>query len=78
MRYRACPRCQEVLPLEEFFCATNPDPMHTPLCGYCLGVHSRSKKSPSVLDAFVADRSLSRSLRLTRPRKAQRRARLSP
>lgn len=44
MRYRACPRCQEALPLEEFFCATNPDPMHTPLCSYCLGVSNRTSQ----------------------------------
>ena len=74
MRYRACPCCEEVLPQEAFFCATNPDPMHTPLCGYCLGVHSRGRKSPSALDASVADRSLTS----TRSRKTQRRARLSP
>ena len=44
MRYRACPRCQEVLPQEEFFRATNPDPMHTPLCSYCLGVSDRNSQ----------------------------------
>ena len=41
MRYRACPRCQEALPQEVFFRATNVDRTHTPLCGYCLGVLSR-------------------------------------
>ena len=45
MRYRACPCCQEVLPATDFFSATNPDPMHTPLCGHCLGVFSRPAKS---------------------------------
>ena len=45
MRYRACPRCQDVLPQEEFFCATNPDPMHTPLCSYCLGVSDRNRQA---------------------------------
>ena len=62
MRYRACPRCQEALPQDKFFAATNPDPMHTPICGYCLGVFKqRPRKSRTTLDALVAARSLAES-----------------
>jgi hypothetical protein len=67
MRYRACPRCQEVLPEGEFFCATNPDPMHTPLCGYCLGVQARHGRLD--IDAVLppADRTLFAARAARRP-----------
>jgi hypothetical protein len=67
MRYRACPCCQEVLPQEEFFRATNPDPMHTPLCGYCLGVHPGGRKGPSAPDAFAAESLTSEQSRKPQP-----------
>jgi len=70
MRYRACPRCQEVLPEEEFFCATNPDPMHTPLCGRCLGVRSRHGRFDIGAAIPPADRTLFMARTARRPHRS--------
>jgi hypothetical protein len=70
MRYRACPRCQEVLPEEEFFCATNPDPMHTPLCAYCLGVAARHRRHDAVASNPAPDRALMAARASHRPHRS--------
>ncbi len=44
MRYRVCHCCNEVLPKEDFFQMTNPDPRRNQPCGYCLGVLNTPKK----------------------------------